>query len=113
MRACWRAGWACPCSGAVEPKPDRFIESVKEMMRNVTGRSTDTCPWTAFGDPVVADIINAHRWYDTGQVHLFLGSDPPAHLVAGLEMYVAALSATRADRMDRESEERRKATPRR
>lgn len=108
MRASWRAGWACPCSGAVEPKPDRFIESVKVRLKTLTGYAPDTCPWTAFANPVVADIINAHRWYDTGQVNLFLGNDPPAHLVAGLELYVSALQSTRADRMDREAEERKK-----
>lgn len=76
------------------------------MIENVTGSAPPTCPWQAFRDPVVHDVLAAFGWYSNGQVTAMLGADPPAHLIDGLRVYDAAINATRADRMDRESEKR-------
>lgn len=77
------------------------------MLRNVTGNEPATCPWRAFADPVCADVINASKWFESGQVGVVLGADPPAHLVHGIEVYQSAASAARADAMDRRRKQRK------
>lgn len=49
-----------------------------------------------------SDVINAFRWFESGQVALRIGADPPYNLIQGLEVYQAALNEARSDRMDRE-----------
>jgi hypothetical protein len=72
------------------------------MIQNVAGgEKIDTCPWLAFSNPVCADVVNAFAWYESGQVALFLGNDPPSHIVQGLAIYRAAYNEAQADRLDR------------
>lgn len=72
------------------------------MIANVTnGPAPDTCPWRAFEEPICADVIGAYPAFESGNIELILGNDPPAHIMAGLMVYHRAYMATRADRMDR------------
>jgi len=73
------------------------------MIQTITGGDkVQTCPWRSFGDPVCADVINAFGWYESGQIALYLGNDPPSHLIRGLAVYRAAYNATQSDRLDRQ-----------
>jgi hypothetical protein len=80
------------------------------MMLNVVGSVPDTCPWQSLRDPVVHDVLAAWQCYSSGQVSAMLTTDPPAHLIEGLRVYGAALDAVRADRMDRDAEQRARST---
>ena len=78
------------------------------MIKNVTGGEVEGCPWKAFNEAVCADVLNVIKWYESGQIGLALGADPPAHLIEGVEVFQSAMMAVRADRMDRQMAEVRR-----
>ena len=72
-------------------------------MRNVTGHLPDTCPWSAFSDPVVQDVVEAYGWEEQGQLAMWWGSDPPNHLIEGMHVFKRAVARTRdAERRERD-----------
>jgi hypothetical protein len=63
---------------------------------NATGVEPMTCPWRAFDDPDVAEVMRLYRWFESGQLALAIGSDPPNALVEAIGIYHGALSSVRA-----------------
>lgn len=61
-----------------------------------------TCPWKAYSDPIVLDVLNAAKWFESGQVQLRLGHDPPHYLLEGIDAYEGACGRAKADKWDRE-----------
>ena len=54
-----------------------------------------TCPWRAFLDPVVRDVMDLYRSAKTGDgVHLasVRALNPPAHLWEGVQLYASAMA---------------------
>lgn len=49
-----------------------------------------------------ADVINSNRWFESGQVAMRLGGDPPYNIIEGIEVYQNAIGEARADRMEKE-----------
>jgi hypothetical protein len=71
------------------------------------------CPWRALSDPFVIAVTRSHRWFEKGELALKWGDDPPAALMAGIEVYAGALNAVqahddqkRAERREQERKER-------
>ncbi len=85
-----------------------MVDGVLETIERITGRRPPTCPWWAFAEPVVQDCIEAHRWFESGQVATKLGHDPPYYLIQGIEIHEQALAAMRAEERQRRAEERRR-----
>lgn len=83
-------------------------EQVLEHMKDATGLRQTACPWQAFGDPFVQQVLRAHRWWAKGELATRYGRPIPEALKQGLDIFDAALSAvtntdSRADREDREA----------
>lgn len=81
-------------------------------MRLTKEAPCETCPWRAWSNPIVLDVLNAAKWFESGQVQLRLGKDPPHYLLEGIDVYESACARVRADKWERErqkSEQERKA----
>lgn len=60
------------------------------MVEDVTGERPPECPWMAFRDPTVIDVLSAYRSVQAGfgaTPALLLPSDPPHHVWEGLLYY--------------------------
>ena len=93
--------------GALMPTRDASVDRIKDLIRRITGSEPPTCPWRAFQDPLVVDVINACRWYESGQVAVRIGAEPPYNLVEGVETFIGALELVDAEREKRRDEERK------
>lgn len=81
-------------------------------MERVTGTKPLTCPWRAFNDPVVREVVFASDAYDKGNLATHWGDDPPAEWLDAMRVYTQAKVATRVhytelDRKKREREHKR------
>lgn len=81
-------------------------EQILAGIEEATGTRPDGCPWQAFRDPFVAEVLKAYRWWKGGQLATVWGADPPAALVRGIEVYDAALNAVQAHDLRKERERR-------
>jgi len=63
------------------------------VIKAATGVEPSTCPWRALYDPLVIEVIQAYRWFESGQLALFIGEDPPAVLVEAIGIYHSAVRA--------------------
>jgi len=70
-------------------------EQIFTSIEKATGTRGSACPWRAFRDPFVGEVLRAYRWFKAGQLAA-LWPHPPAALVRGLEVYDAALNGTQA-----------------
>lgn len=68
-------------------------------MARVCGARPDTCPWRAYSDPLVVDVLRVNRWFESGQVSLRAGHDPPYVLIEGLEELQGSLNLAKGDKM--------------
>lgn len=71
--------------------------AARELVEKVTGHPAEsvTCPWSAFSDPDVREVIAAHEFWPA--VEFWAGDDPEWWLIEGLRVYHRALEATRVD----------------
>ena len=70
------------------------------MIRHITGDRPTTCPWMAFADPVVVDVLDAYRACANGMgvtPALLLPSDPPHHVWMGLQHYCHVMAKAKED----------------
>lgn len=81
---------------------DYFVDNSKKMIQRVTGADVPTCPWKGFWE--CSEYIELSKWWETGQVALKVGNDPPYILIQGLEAYQAGVNAGRSDAVDRREE---------
>lgn len=66
------------------------------VCEHLTGDRPPTCPWAAFRDPAVADIVNMHRAAKTGDGHHLasvLQLDPPQLVWEGIQHYHQVFSS--------------------
>lgn len=64
---------------------------------SVTGTRPETCPWRAYGDADVQEVLAAHRRDEKHQLYqAYPDFDPPAWLVDAVEYYDTALDRVRA-----------------
>lgn len=67
------------------------------IIEHITGHAPSTCPWRAFSDPLVREVME-HEWAsEAGNLGAVLGTDPPHQLVSALGVFERALKATQAD----------------
>ena len=68
-------------------------------VEHVLGAKLPTCPWQAFSDPAVRDVLAAYHSCQTGtsaaQIALVRLKNPPRYVWQGLEHYDNALNAVR------------------
>lgn len=81
-------------------------EQVLGGIERATGTRPDGCPWQSFRDPFVGEVLRAYRHWKAGQLALAWGSDPPAALMRGIEVYDAALNAVQAHDIREERKKR-------
>lgn len=65
----------------------------------VAGKAPQTCPWQAFRDPVVRDVLAYYGIAQTGMgAHLasIIALDPPHHIWLGLQHYAHACALVKA-----------------
>lgn len=74
------------------------------MSEAVKGEVTDRCPWRVFESPVVSDVLSAWEWFESGQVALRLGPNPPYYLIEGVEVYQSAIQWARNEQRAHERE---------
>lgn len=74
-----------------------------------TGERPDACPWWAFHEPDVQAVLQAHDWFESGQLREWWGDDPPYWLVLAVRHYHRQLDLVRAESYRLEAEERKRA----
>lgn len=52
----------------------------------------------------MTEVLRAYRWYETGQVALWLGADPPQALLEGITHYHSALNRVLAKDLELKQE---------
>lgn len=72
------------------------IEGFKNVIEDYTGSRPLSCPWFAFQNLFVQDVVHVRPLLESGQAHLMLGDDPPALLVDAIAEYEATLNAVQA-----------------
>jgi len=82
------------------------------VVESVTGERPSTCPWAAFLDPDVADVVRAYDWHESGQCAEWWGPEPEWWIVEGVRVYHRALGRVRADAIKIEGERKKRAAPR-
>ena len=105
-----REAYRCGCNGEQWP-PGRVLRSPiarnahagLAVVRAVCGTAPQTCPWAAFREPRVQEVMRAYRWSEKGQAREAWGDSPPAWLKRGVEVFSAALEAAKADVLATES----------
>jgi hypothetical protein len=112
-----RRAWRCDCDGASHLAGGSYStghaeEGVRrhlDVIAHVTGSKPPTCPWRAFTDPLVAEVMDLAPWVDPPNLAAVVGEHTPAILVDALAAYRRALVATQAEdmRLRREEQERK------
>lgn len=67
------------------------------LVEHVTGHAPTTCPWRAFDDPLVREVMAVEWASEHGNLAAVIGSDPPFILTQALGIFERAMRATQAD----------------
>lgn len=106
----------CPCMGEQPgdlreaPEAGHVIaDTLHDDCEAATGERPSGCPWRAFADPYVGEVLRAYRWWKAGQLETKYPAGVPAPIAWGVEVYDSALNMVqvvdaRADREKREVE---------
>lgn len=71
----------------------------------MTGTKADTCPWSAFSQPIVRSVMDALPFFESGQLAFAL-PHPSHRLVEALTFYTSVDNRMQGKQMDREREKR-------
>lgn len=91
------------------------MTGVLDTIERVTGQRPDTCPWHAFQDPLVVEVLDLYRMAasDDGVTPaLLLPLDPPNEVWEGVSHYHEATLRLRVDARRRAQEKARGASRR-
>jgi hypothetical protein len=80
---------------------------MREAMERIVGHRPVSCPWRAYYDPLVREVMALSWAVEEGNLAAATGDDPPAILLDAVGMYRQALSATLAEDRRIADEERR------
>lgn len=69
-----------------------------------TGDRPPTCPWRAFWDPLVRQVLHAYPWFLKQQLAI-VEPEPSNRLVEGIAHYHHALSAVEFKQIEQERKE--------
>ena len=78
-----------------------------EAMERITGHRPVSCPWRAYYDPLVREVMALSWAVDDGNLAAATGDDPPAILLDAVGMYRQSMSATLAEDRRLAEEERK------
>ena len=67
-----------------------------DTIERVTGWRPPTCPWRAFSEPIVREVLALAAFKD-GDLVAAIGTNAPADLIAAIGVYRRARNATDAD----------------
>lgn len=70
---------------------------IRDAMEAVTSHRPVKCPWRAYYDPIVREVIAVSWSVEGGNLGAVLGADPPAILVDAIGVYRTALESTLHD----------------
>ena len=96
-----RRAYRCPCAGETFPKCGEKgagrLEGELVPIEKLTGHRPPTCPWHALYDLEVSAVLDAHDFFERGQVGEWWGDDPPLWLVRAVRAYDHFLAVCRED----------------
>jgi hypothetical protein len=67
------------------------------IIEHITGHAPSTCPWRAFSDPLVREVMGCEWASGDGNLSAVIGTDPPFQLAAALGIFERSMKATQAD----------------
>ncbi len=84
-----RASYGCDCAGEnwIGKRNARRTEHHVIDIERWTGDRPDGCPWRAFYDPVVQNVLIAYRFFESGQLAQYWGADPPRLYIDAIAHY--------------------------
>lgn len=85
-------------------------DAALSSIEKVAGARPDTCPWRAYDDPVISDVLRAYKWLEAGELCMWLGEDPPNHIIEGLDHYKTVSNLIEYHEYERQKRERSKKT---
>lgn len=80
---------------------------IRATIKTMTGSYVDGCPWSAFRDPFVARVIDAYRFFESGQLS-FKEPNPSHRLVEGISFYHSVDNRVYGAFLDRDRAERKR-----
>lgn len=83
-----------------------FVEGANGAIESITGVRPAGCPWRAFYDPLVGEVMQIATLAERGIAMAALGNDPPAILIDALALYERCRSQTSAHWLDQKRKER-------
>lgn len=81
---------------------------MRQAIEKIVGAEPPTCPWRAFYDPLVSEVVRVANFAEAGLAMAELGDDPYAVLLDGLHVYMRARNAGRAHFSEIERKKREK-----
>lgn len=114
--AAWRRAYGCDCCGDVErDETDPVGRPVRvhlKIIERITGHQPDTCPWRAFYEPIVQEVLPLSGFARNGNLAAAWGDDPAHLLVDAYSAYDNAKERTLAEdeKIAREKAERERKT---
>jgi hypothetical protein len=68
-----------------------------KIIEKTTGHRPTTCPWRAFYEPIVKEVLPLSSFERNGNLAAAWGDDPPSILIEAFAVYDAAKERTRAE----------------
>ena len=104
-----RRSYGCDCGGHINGRENAHItEPYFRAVEGWTGERPITCPWRAFYDPLVKDVLRLYPFYTSGQLAIVLGPDPPLYIVEAVAYYHDKIERIRIKQMEEEIKKRKK-----
>lgn len=104
--------YGCDCDGVKRDSVDgggvegAAVRSTLKVIQSLTGHRPPTCPWRAFYEPIVREVLDVAWAIEGGNLPAALGPDPDYIVMQGVSVYRRALLSTKADDMKLDQEER-------
>lgn len=104
-----RRSYGCDCGGKTNGRENpELTDPYFASIRNWTGERPITCPWRAFYDPLVRDVLSIYPFFSSGQLAIILGNDPPLYLIEAVSYYHDKLERIRIKQIEEEIKKRKK-----
>lgn len=104
-----RRSYGCDCGGKTNGRENPSItDPYFKAVEGWTGERPITCPWRAFYDPLVRDVLQVYPFYSSGQLAVILGPDPPLRIVEAVAYYSDKLERIRIKQLEEEAKKRKK-----
>ena len=80
-----------------------MTDGIRSAMLDMTGAYVPGCPWRAFRNPIVGEVMRAVQFYESGNL-AFAIPDPSARLVEGIRVWNQAYNRMHARQLELERE---------